>query len=93
MKLDRRITTFEPIVRATAAGVTVGYPLDEAHRNGCADLEQGSCPIDAGERVVYNFNFPLQANYPQIQVLVELTLTEPNGAGVSCFTIPLQVRA
>lgn len=80
-------------MRATALGVTVPYPLGDALHNGCADLIQSSCPINAGERVTYNFNFPMEANYPLIQVIVELTLTEPNGVGVSCFTIPLHVRA
>lgn len=53
-------------VRATALGATVEYPLPEP--NACNSLIGSACPIEAGDFVTYNLDFPISAAIPQVSI-------------------------
>jgi Niemann-Pick C2 protein len=62
----KSIKNLKAKVRATALGVTVEYPLPEP--NACNSLVDSACPIEAGDFVTYNLEFPISAAIPQVSI-------------------------
>lgn len=84
---------FRPSVEAGVLGFYINYPLDAELSVGCNFLEGGRCPISAGEDVVYNFQFPVADNYPQITVDIELILKDQNDDIINCAGITIAVKS
>lgn len=81
-------------VRATVLGLTVNYPLDDEQANTCAHLLYGSyCPLDRGEDITYNFDFPVGNSYPEIGVNVEVSLEDESKKVVTCFNVDIKVKS
>ena len=51
-------------------GVWVPFPGDCPVANGCDALEQGSCPLEEGEEVVYDISLKIEDFFPPVRLLV-----------------------
>lgn len=96
MQLDWTVAAFTPALKpkvmATAFGTTIPYILPPDMQNACNHLANANCPLDAGERPTYKFNFYVSHIYPSANVLIELSLINNVDQSVSCFTINLAVK-
>lgn len=63
----------------------------ETYENGCNHLVGTTCPIDAGEDVLWHFTMPVTAEYPLIDLLVEVSLLDENQEPVFCAAIEAKV--
>lgn len=81
-------------VRATVFGVTVPFELPEDIKKTCDFLDNGDyCPLDEGEDVTYLFDFAVSKVYPEIQVGIEITVTDDDNNAVFCFKCDIQVKS
>ena len=78
-------------VMATALGVTVGYDLPPHLADVCKNLKNGRCPLNAKEDATYKFLMPIDKNYPEIPVKVEISIVDEKNAAVTCFSVDIKV--
>lgn len=83
--------TLKPKVMATALGTTIPYILPPDMQNACNHLANANCPLDAGERPTYKFQFYVANIYPSVRVTIELSLIDQRDQTTSCFNIDLSV--
>ena len=56
-------------------GVWVPFPGDCPVADGCAALEQGDCPLEEGEEIVYDIELKIEDYFPPVILLELLILT------------------
>lgn len=97
MEMDFTVSTpvqrLIPTVQATAFGVVTAFPLPDDQREGCNNLLNTRCPLDAGERPTYRIVMYISRLYPPIPVNVELTIQDEYGRVVSCISVDIRVIA
>lgn len=87
------IRNLHAVVHATTLGITVPYELPAEVSNVCDNLMYGAmCPIDKTEDVVYEFNFYVEAHYPEISVSVQVSLEDEEGDSIACFVCSIKVK-
>lgn len=62
------IEGFSPQAKATAAGVTINYPLS-SQKKGCDFIENTQCPLEEGEYVSYTLTMTVLSVFPKVSVL------------------------
>ncbi|XP_068081545.1 NPC intracellular cholesterol transporter 2 [Anabrus simplex] len=87
--IDHTVSKLTPQVKATAAGITIDYPLPQ--QDGCKSITNSECPLGAGEEVTYRLEMPILQAYPLIKVDIQLTLVDQDKKPVECFRITGQV--
>jgi len=91
-------------VKMTANSVTASltcklsaiYGIIELPFNGCPNpacnsLTTGDCPTEAGETVVYDFDFEVLPEYPSIDIIAKWRLIADDGSDFMCFKVPLVI--
>merc|ERR1712062_553140 len=74
-------------------GVWVPFPGDCPVPDGCAALEQGECPVEEGEEIVYDIALDIESFFPQISLDGKWTILDQNKDMIVCFTFPITIRA
>lgn len=59
------IDNFSPQARATAAGVTLNYPLT-SQKKGCDFLQNTQCPLEEQEYTSYILTMPVLSVFPKV---------------------------
>ncbi|CAO1428472.1 unnamed protein product [Diamesa serratosioi] len=71
--------SLRPQIIATAFGVRAEFELPEDRQVGCNWLQGSQCPISQGEDVVWKLNMPVLAEYPLVQLLIEVSVYSATG--------------
>ena len=48
------------------AGIWVSFPGDCPVPDGCAALEQGDCPLEEGEKIIYDISLNIESFFPPV---------------------------
>lgn len=59
------IETFSPQAKATAADVTINYPLT-TQKNGCEFIENTRCPLEEEEYISYKLTMNVLKIFPKV---------------------------
>lgn len=54
---------------------------------GCNWLQGSQCPISQGEDVTYILNMPILAEYPLVQLLIEVSILGADGRPHFCVIV------
>merc|ERR1712002_149498 len=65
-----------------------GCPVD-----ACEHLDNGDCPVEEAEALVYDMDIPIENFYPTIEITGKWRLLDDLGENFLCFTIPMKIEA
>jgi len=71
----------------------IELPFNGCPVNACEHLDNGDCPIEEGEEVVYNMDLPIENFYPTIEITGKWRLIDDAGENWVCFEIPIKIEA
>ena len=50
-------------------GIWLPFPGDCPVPDGCAALEQGDCPVEAGEEIIYDIALDIEPSFPPVRII------------------------
>ena len=54
-------------IYGNVGGIWVDFPGECPVTDGCAALEQGDCPVEAGEEIIYDIALDVESYFPQVR--------------------------
>merc|ERR1712126_450751 len=78
-------------IYGNVGGIWVDFPGECPVTDGCAALEQGDCPVEAGEEIIYDIALDVESYFPQISLDGKWTLLDENAKEFVCFTFPITI--
>merc|ERR1712088_728414 len=78
-------------IYGNVGGIWLDFPGDCPVADGCAALEKGDCPLEAGEEIIYDIALDIASFFPPISVTGKWTLLDENNEAFVCFTFPIKI--
>merc|ERR1712002_519456 len=71
----------------------IELPFNGCPIQACEHLDEGDCPVEEGESLVYDMDIPIENFFPTIEITGKWRLLDENGENFLCFTIPMKIEA
>jgi len=71
----------------------IELPFNGCHVNACDNLSTGDCPVEVGERLVYDISLPISNFYPTIEITGKWKLLDENNEMFLCVEVPMKISS
>merc|ERR1712241_440295 len=71
----------------------IELPFNGCHVNACDNLSTVDCPVEVGERLVYDINLPISNLYPTIEITGKWKLMDENNEMFLCVEVPMKISS